>query len=325
MILKKIKKNIKNIIDFSKVKPKEKIIIIIGFSGGPDSMALLHVFKQLTLEYKIKIIAAHLNHCWRKEASSDALFCQKTCEALNIPIHITSANKLQLNIRYNGSKEEVGRKNRQFFFKQILEKEKANFIALGHHLQDQQETFFYRILRGCSLSGITAMNLKENIYIRPLLNISKDEILKYLNKNNIKYLIDKTNNSELYLRNRIRKYIIPAMIKSDSRFNKKFQDTLLNLKEIENFLQNLTQTEFNSVFIKNKIGNLKHFLNLNLAIQKRILILWLSKENVQFNPSKNFLNEILRFLNNKNGGKHKLGLNWKIIKKRNLFKIIKEK
>ena len=321
MLLEKLKQDNKKILTGNKK-------IILGLSGGPDSVLLFQFLKKLHIEKKLELICAHLDHEWRKESASDVTFCKKLCEKENIKFVAGKASNINLNIKFNGSQEEVGRILRRTFLKDILQKEKADYIALGHHLQDQQETFLWRIIRGTTLSGLTCMKKNDAQYIRPLLNIEKKEILDYLNKNKIEYLIDKTNESDKYLRNKIRKYVIPQIEKCDPRFSKKFASTLQLLQEENEFLKKLTQTVFLRTFHyssnKNKfIGNLKEFRNLDIVIKKRIIILWFCKEALKFNLSNNYLNEIIRFIDNKNGGSHQISTTFNITKKQNSFWIQK--
>lgn len=317
MIFKELEKNNK---DIFATNPK----IILGLSGGPDSIFLYEFLKELHKNNKIELICAHFDHEWRTESAKDWQFCKKLCLKDNIEFIGGKSSELNLNIKFNGSKEEIGRILRHTFLKKILLNKNAKYIALAHHLKDQQETFIWRIIRGTTLSGLTCMKKIDTPYIRPLLNIDKKEILNYLNNNKIEYLIDHTNESDNYLRNRIRKYVIPAIEKSDDRFDKKFITTLMLLQEEEDFLKNLTLINFNKIFEissnNNKyIGNLKEFKSLDKVLQKRTLILLFCKEKLKFNLSNNYLNEVLRFIENKNGGSHQISTKFKITKKQNNF------
>ena len=129
---------------------------------------------------QIKIIATHLDHQWRAESWRDVEFCAQLCQNLEIEFIARKAEELNLEIKFNGSKEELGRKMRRALFAQILKEKNADFIALAHHLQDQQETFFLRLLRGSSLSGLCCMQEIDGNYIRPLLGIDKKDIFEYL-------------------------------------------------------------------------------------------------------------------------------------------------
>lgn len=321
MIFEKIKTDIKHILT---KKPK----ILLGLSGGPDSVFLFHFLKKLHKENKIELIAAHLDHGWRKESANDANFCANLCNEYETPLFTAHANNLVSDFKFNGSKEELGRKLRRTFLENTAKEQNADFIALAHHLQDQQETFFWRIIRGSTLSGLTCMKQLDNQYLRPLLNISKTEILNYLDQNKIEYLIDKTNTSDNYLRNRIRKYVLPAMQKCDERFDQKFESSLKHLQEEETFLKRITQQIFEQVFKQNKtlgfVGNLKTFQELDIVLQKRTIMFWLITENICFSPSESYLNEILRFLSTENGGNHQLGQSWRLCKKKKHFWIEQE-
>ncbi len=326
-ILEKLEQSNKETLSKTLSVSSDKQKIILGLSGGPDSILLFHFLNKLHKENKIELICAHLDHEWRKESKKDVEFCKQLCKKNNIKFIPGKASDINLNIKFNGSQEEVGRILRHTFLKKVLKEETADHIALGHHLQDQQETFLWRIIRGSSLSGLTCMKKNEYPYIRPLLNIEKKEILDYLEKNKIEYLIDKTNESDKYLRNKIRKYVIPQMEKCDPRFSKKFASTLGFLQEENEFLQKLSQTIFNKIFHVSSekmkfIGNLKEFRNLDKVLQKRVIILWFCKEELKFNLSNNYLHEILRFLENKNGGSHQISTTFKITKKTNHFFIL---
>ena len=293
----------------------DKFKLVIGLSGGPDSVFLLNFLNSFK---NIEIIAAHLNHGWRKEADQDEMFCKNLCEKLGIEFISEHAKDLDAKIKLNGSKEEIGRKLRRQFFEKVLKEHDADYIALAHHQQDQQETFFMRLIRGCSLSGLTSMKSVQGLYIRPLLEISKDEILNYLHENKIEYVIDLTNYSEDFLRNRIRMKVIPALKEVDHRFDKKFETSLNLLKEEDEFLQKLTEESHEKIFTDSK-GNRTIFLNLHPIIQRRLLIFWLTKEKVKFSPSLSHIDEIIRFLSHERGGSHQIHEDWKIIKKCNLF------
>ena len=299
--------------------------IVVGLSGGPDSVFLLHVLNQLQKQNpQIKIIATHLDHQWRSESWRDVEFCSILCQQLGIEFVARKAEELSLDIKYNGSAEELGRKMRRFLFEQVRQEKQADFIALAHHLQDQQETFFLRLLRGASLSGLRCMQEIDGPYIRPLLGINKKEIIEYLDSNQIKYLIDPTNISQNYLRNRIRLNVIPALELCDSRFNNKFQSTLEQLALEDDFLKLLAAKAFNDIFkqmsdLKRWQGDLKKIKLLHPVLARRVVLHWLIQEKLAFNLSTNYLDEIIRFLSSERGGCHSVSNKWKICKKSNYF------
>jgi tRNA(Ile)-lysidine synthase len=288
--------------------------IIVGLSGGPDSVFLLHILK----DFNLNMVAAHLDHGWRKESKHDEAFCKKLCEKLTIPYTTAHAQDLKITVAYNGSKEEVGRKLRRHFFKKILHQENADYIALAHHAQDQQETFFLRLIRGCSLAGLTAIKPLNKSYIRPLLTTSKKDILDYLKTNTIEYVTDHTNEDDSFLRNRIRKNILPTLEQIDPRFEQKFISSLETLQQENELLQKLAQQSYKSVFCQN-IGDKKTFCSLPAILQKRLIITWLCTQSAPFSPSDGHLTEIIRFVSHERGGIHQVHPDWKIVKKNAKF------
>ena len=316
-LFEKIKHEIKETLSNTNKKK-----IILGLSGGPDSIFLFEILKRLNEEKSLKLIVAHLDHEWRKESKKDLEFCLNLCNKFKIPFFSSISSDLKLNLKFNGSKEEIGRKQRLYFLNKILKEQDGNFIVTAHHQQDNFETFFLRLIRGTSLRGLIGMKKINNKYLKPLLSVKKQDILNYLDENKIKYLIDETNNSDNYLRNRIRKYVLPAMLQCDERVNKNFEKTLYNLKEANNFLEKIIEDNFKKIFKsqkQTKIGNLELFKKQDLFLQKQLIIYWLIKEKIQFNPSTSFIEEIIRFLSSNRGGKHSIGINCIIHKKTNNF------
>jgi len=151
--------------------------LVVGFSGGPDSVFLLHLLASIRTSHNITLIAAHLDHQWRSNSHEDVVFCKTMAEQLNITFISSTINALQKDFNANGSTEAQGRAARRHFFETVLKEQNAQGIALAHHLQDQEETFFIRLIRGSSLSGLTGMLSRDGAYIRPLLEINKSEIL----------------------------------------------------------------------------------------------------------------------------------------------------
>lgn len=293
-------------------------VIVVGLSGGPDSVFLLHFLASLQQEYNLKLIAAHLNHEWRKEADQEQQDCATLAHTLNIPFVTAKRSELSTTFTHNGSQEEYGRNMRRYFFEKVLREHNADSIALAHHAQDQEETFFIRLIRGSSLTGLTAIKPQHGAYIRPLLETNKPEILTWLHKNNIPYATDATNDSEDYLRNRIRMNVLPALRLCDNRFAANFITTLNRLQSTEQFLENLTIKTFAEISrIENnqRIINIPQFLALDEILRTRILMHWLITENIPFPSTQAFLDEIIRFLQHKNGGTHAAHQKWSIVKK----------
>lgn len=185
--------------------------IIVGVSGGPDSMCLLHILNTLRNTYFIDIVAAHLNHGLRgKDADEDEEYVKKFCEKNNIEFYSKRVNIDELSNTWGISSEMAGREARYSFFQELFRKLDANKIAIAHNANDQCETILMRIIRGTGLEGLEGIKpVRDGIYIRPLIKITRDEIEDYCDKNNINPRIDKTNLENIYSRNKVRLELIP--------------------------------------------------------------------------------------------------------------------
>jgi tRNA(Ile)-lysidine synthase len=293
-----------------------KSTIILGFSGGPDSVFLLHLLSNMHHQGAIaRIIAAHLDHQWRPNSTEDVVFCRKQADLYNIEFVSTTLAKVGT---FKGSREEVGRAARRTFLTTLAGQHNASLIALGHHYDDQQETFFIRLLRGASLTGLTGMRPQQGLYIRPLLETKKSDILIYLHEERISYLNDPTNKSAEFLRNRIRMYALPSLRACDQRFDTSFARILSHLQETEDFLAQLTQTTFENLKVSYETPyqlSVPSFLECHPALQRRLLVHWLCQERVQFPVTTQFFDEIMRFLYQPGNGKHQLHKEWSLIKR----------
>lgn len=301
--------------------------IIIGLSGGPDSVFLLHTLKALSPEYNLTLVAAHLNHEWRKEADAEEELCYTIAKSLGISFVSAKLSSLSPIKKYNGSKEEFARHMRRQFLENTAREHNAQRIALGHHAQDQQETFFIRLIRGTSLSGLTGMQPQSGLYIRPLLETNKADIIAHLDEHNIAYATDMSNESPDYLRNRIRALVIPALQECDARWNNNFLTTINRLTQENDFLDEMAATALRSLItIVNHKESLdtKQFINTHPALHRRIIIQWLIHNKVQFPTTQAFLDEVIRFLLHERGGVHVVHDEWSIVKKQNKVYIVRK-
>lgn len=295
--------------------------IVVAFSGGPDSLLLLHFLVSLKHSYNLTLIAVHLDHGWRENSASEVVFCENVCDALDVQFVSARLQNLEVPKQKKGSKEEIGRNARRFLLESVARLENADLIAMGQHLDDQEETFFIRLIRGSTLSGLTCIKPKEGMYIRPLLEIKKEEVLKYLDKEGITYLKDPSNDLDIYLRNRIRKYVIPALRQCDDRFDHNFLRTLHSIQEAEEYLARVTHEAFNTVaHQKDDIWHMdsSKLLNLDMFLQHRVLLMWLIKNKVPFVPTETFLDEIMRFIKQPGSKTHAMHKEWSIRKIKNI-------
>ncbi|PIQ90376.1 MAG: tRNA lysidine(34) synthetase TilS [Candidatus Omnitrophica bacterium CG11_big_fil_rev_8_21_14_0_20_41_12] len=204
--------------------------ILVGVSGGPDSLTLLLELFRLKPELKLSLHIAHIDHGLRESSGSDALFVKNWAKKLDLPLSIKRLNPKLTKIK--GSLEELWRQSRQDFLIKTAQSIKADKVALGHNLDDQAETVLMRLLRGTGLSGLSGISLKRKIggvtFIRPLLETKRDEINKFLKRNKIKPCIDLSNKNEIFFRNRIRHKLIPLL---ESEYNPNIMEVLANLAE----------------------------------------------------------------------------------------------
>ena len=157
--------------------------LIIGLSGGPDSVYLLHKLVDLRDSLQLTLIAVHLDHEWRPSSADDALFCKQLCEKLAVRFITERSSTLEKKFSFNGSKESLARDMRRYLFEKVLNENNADAIVLAHHLDDQQETFFINLIRGTSLTGLCGMKAQSEYYVRPMLSMTKKKFLIILKKN----------------------------------------------------------------------------------------------------------------------------------------------
>ena len=184
--------------------------IVIGVSGGPDSICLLHLLNNLTNTLKITIYVAHINHSIREVADMETKYVQDFCKKIGVECFVKKEDILSLAKKQKKGTEEVGRQVRYSFFDEILEKTNSNKIATAHNSNDRAETVILNILRGSGISGLKGIEaIRDQKYIRPLINTDRESIEKYCEENNLEPKIDETNKENIYTRNKVRNVLIP--------------------------------------------------------------------------------------------------------------------
>jgi tRNA(Ile)-lysidine synthase len=227
-MLKKIEETIAK---FRMLEKGDKVLI--AFSGGPDSSVLLYVLNELKKKYDISIYAGHVNHGLRgKESLEDERIAKKICEELKIPCSVIRKNVKKLKKRGN-SLENTARKIRYEALGKIAKTFGANKIATGHNRDDQVETILFRIIRGTGEEGLGGIPPTRKFspgieIIRPLIEIEREKIEKYLKLKKIKPRIDSSNLDVSFLRNRIRHELIPYL----EKYNPKIKESLLRISQI---------------------------------------------------------------------------------------------
>jgi tRNA(Ile)-lysidine synthase len=204
------------------IKKGEKILVAL--SGGPDSIFMLNFLLKFKKKYGIEVGAMHINHMIRgKEADDDEKFCRQLCERLSVQYHAVKKNVPAYAKKNKISIEEAARKVRYDELENVRKKSGYDKIATAHNCSDNAETMFLNLVKGTGLKGLSGIPISRGEIIRPILPITKDEILKSLTKNKIGYLIDKSNLSNVYERNFLRNDIFPLLKK---QLNPKLEETM---------------------------------------------------------------------------------------------------
>jgi len=251
-------------------------IVVVGVSGGPDSLALLHSLMALQKEFGYSVHAAHLNHGLRPEAAADAKYVCHIVKGWGLPVTVASRDVMAYQSKHHLSLEAAAREVRYSFLREVATGIEATKIAVGHQADDQAETVVLNLLRGSGLTGLKAMVPHRGKLIRPLLFISRAEIEAYCSEHGIKTLQDFTNTDQVYRRNKIRHLLLPLLARE---FNPAIISTLSRtaviLQEEEELLVKLAEDAFSRVKVYQDTGNLilnrQEWLALDLALQRRVL------------------------------------------------------
>ena len=249
--------------------------IVVALSGGADSTALLDILTRLS-GYDLHLIAAHVNHCLRgTESDADQEFCRGLAANYTIPFESRriDVKKMASDSRLN--LEDAGRRARIEFFDEVRTKYNAVAVVLAHHADDQAETVLMRLLRGSGMTGLSGMAFRNGRgYVRPLLEISRAEIERYLLERGLKWREDASNGDTIYLRNRIRHQLLPLLEEYNPAIRSCLAATASLLAGDEALLAELTEQAFNAICrveegrIACSVGQLR---TLNTALRRRVL------------------------------------------------------
>jgi tRNA(Ile)-lysidine synthase len=197
--------------------------VLVGLSGGPDSVCLLHILKELRPSLRLALIALYVDHGLRPEETAKEIeFCKGICQSLEVEFYVKYVDTREYAEEHSLSIQEAARVLRYWMFEQTALETEADRIATGHNADDQAETVVMRLIRGSGMKGLGAIPPVRGKVIRPLIEVQRQEIQQYLQNKGIKWLTDSSNLSDKYLRNRIRKELMPVL----KRFNPKIIETL---------------------------------------------------------------------------------------------------
>lgn len=248
---------------------KDNDTIVIGLSGGPDSMCLLNVL--LSINKKINIICAHINHNIREESKEELEFVKNYCKNKNLKIETTTFEKKDSLTNYS---EQELREKRYAFFKEIINKHNADYLFTAHHGDDLVETILMRLTRGSTLKGYSGFQTETQkegyIIIKPLIYTTKEEIDEYNETNNIPTVIDNTNNEDIYTRNRYRHHILPFLKNENSNIHIKYLKFSKELNKYYEFVDNLVNKELQKRYTNN-ILDITNYNELEPLIQTKLI------------------------------------------------------
>lgn len=316
------------IIKYNMIQNGDKIVV--GVSGGPDSISLINVLNEIRndekLDLKFDLIVAHINHNIRTEAKTDEEFVVQYCNSKKIRVYVLSANVEEISRTNKIGTEEAGRRIRYEFFEKVLKENNANKIATAHTANDNAETVLLNIMRGSGtrgLKGISAM--RDNKFIRPLVEITRDEVENYCSEKNLNPRIDKTNFENDYTRNKVRNLLIPFIKKE---FNPNIIEGINRLSKTiddeDEYLEEITIEQYKEIKIEEKIGekiilDLKKFNNKKIVIKRRLILYTINRlqGNVQ-GIGKIHIEDIIKLCNNNLGNKY-------LTPKKNIKVLVKDK
>ena len=221
--------------------------VLVGVSGGPDSVALVHIMLDLAPKFSFQVAIAHLNHDLRRDESArDEAFVVFLAEQLNLPVHVERQDVRRHQKNYRLSLEEAARQVRYRFYDAIASKFGYEKIALGHHADDNAELILMYLLRGSGPLGLSGIPpLRDARIIRPLMDIKRTEILDYIAAKSLDCVVDSSNRDSQYLRNRIRNRLLPQL---KAEYNPKLVESLNRLASIldaeERWIESLIQPIF---------------------------------------------------------------------------------
>ena len=301
-------KVIETIKKYGLIQAKDKIVL--GVSGGPDSITMLDILRQIQEEFDFEIVVAHINHMIRKEAIQDEEYVKKYCEKNSIEFFVKRIDVMSVANNRKIGTEEAGRFVRYEFFDEILKQTESNKIAIAHNKNDKVETIIMHLLRGSGLSGLKGIEpIRENV-IRPLIECERKEIEKYCDENRLEPRIDKTNFENDYTRNKIRNIVIPYI---EKELNPNIIETIDRLSEVvkkeDRYLEKVALDVYDKILIKQEPGQimleLKGFNEQDEVIKSRIILYTVKK---LFGSSQGIekihINDIIKLCNNNIGNKY---------------------
>lgn len=243
--------------------------VVVGVSGGPDSMALLYILNDFKEDIGFKLVCAHVNHNKRIESEQEKIDLEKYCKKNNIIFEYLKITKWGDDNFHNEA-----RSVRYNFFESLIENYGAKYLMTAHQGDDLIETILMRIVRGSTLKGYSGFSsiVDKGTYkiVRPLISVTKDQIMEFNHKNNIEYATDQSNNEDHYTRNRYRHKVLPFLKGEEKQVHKKFLKFSETLLENGNYIDNEANKVFNRV-VQDASLDIERFKQLDKVIQTKII------------------------------------------------------
>ncbi len=308
MLIGKVLETIKK---YNLIEQNDKILCAV--SGGPDSICMLDILRRIKDEKQINfdIIVCHINHMIRVEATADEQYVENYCKKHQIPFFVKRVDVKKIAEANKQGTEEVGRKVRYDFFEEIFSKENATKIAIAHNKNDKIETIIMNVFRGSGISGLRGIEpIRDNKYIRPLIETERTDIEKYCEENRLNPRIDKTNFINDVTRNKIRNIVIPYI---KNEFNPNFINTLDRLSNViteeDEYMKKKTVEVYNKIKIQEKesyiVLDLKEFNKKDEVIRKRLIIYTIAQTiGSAQNIEKVNIEDIIKLCSNNIGNKY---------------------
>ena len=295
--------------------------VLIALSGGPDSVFLIHLLSRFKKRFKIELGALHVNHQLRGiAADEDEEFCRKICEELNVEFFSVSKDVKSFASKRKISLEEAGREIRYSLLKRTALKNNYNKIATAHNSNDNAETVLLNLIKGTGIKGISGIAVKRENIIRPVLKLTKNEILDHLHLNKLNYRIDESNFSSNYERNFLRNEIIPLIKK---RLNPSLEDSLFNSSEVFKRISLIIDKEINPFFGTVKFDKKEKILKVFPAELNSLdkeyrgdFLKEVVKRNFFIQLSFNDVKQLISLFNSRTGKKINLSENLSAVKER---------
>ena len=315
----KIVKKVKDfILKNNLIKNKDKVMIAL--SGGSDSVCLFHILNSLKNDMGFSLYAFHLNHNIRKEAKRDEKFVLDLCKIYDVPLFLESEDMPALHEDSSLGLEEISRKKRYELIYKIMKENHIDKTATAHHLLDHSESMILNMTRGSGIRGLRGISVKNDNIIRPILNLTKEEILCYIEENELEYVTDITNFDTDYSRNNIRHNILPHLEEINDNVYNHFFELSSVAEEVDDLLNELASKvdiikEDRKVYI-----SLKDYYSLHVAVKKQILFNMLNQLGIKKDINSKAINNIVDLIE-KNNTSFEINLINNIVAKRRYDKL----